>query len=428
MKYKILIILFLSRTLIADVDEYVLNINENLKNGKFQDAVEIFNKAILEHDASSELYYVGSQISIKMDNLDQANKHLVKAIGLDPKNKDYRNDQEKLAELKDLLNRARKTFDSGLINDAIIEYEKLTIKYPQHAIVFYNLGLIYRASEEYSLAVKNYQNAQHLNPFEVKYSLAVKAIAQMHAKEGDLEYRRQEFDFAIEKYQKAIAYYSEYTTAIFKLARTYYKLKDFINAQFYIEQGLSIDPQQEQSEKMLGDIYRNSDNIEQARTHYINAIKINENYFQAFYSLGSLYLSIGRLNEAHDVLNNAILIAPTYAKAYGALGTVEQELGNINKAIQNYSKAIELDSKTYDIHYRLSNAYNINKQFVDAKYSAKNSLNIKRNYAPAYFELGMAEKSLGNRVAAKDAFEKAKKDRNWRKSAQFELELLSKGL
>ena len=79
-----------------------------------------------------------------MDNLDQANKHLVKAIGLDPKNKDYRNDQEKLAELKDLLNRARKTFDSGLINDAIIEYEKLTIKYPQHAIVFYNLGLIYK--------------------------------------------------------------------------------------------------------------------------------------------------------------------------------------------------------------------------------------------------------------------------------------------
>ena len=48
-------------------------------------------------------------------------------------------------------------------------------------------------------------------------------------------------------------------------------------------------------------------------------------------------------------------------------------------------------------------------------------------YAPAYFELGISEKALGNKVAATDAFEKAKKDRNWRKSAQFELDMLSKG-
>ena len=54
-------------------------------------------------------------------------------------------------------------------------------------------------------------------------------------------------------------------------------------------------------------------------------------------------------------------------------------------------------------------------------------MNIKRNYAPAYFELGISEKALGNKVAATDAFEKAKKDKNWRKSAQFELDMLSKG-
>ena len=105
-----------------------------------------------------------------------------------------------------------------------------------------------------------------------------------------------------------------------------------------------------------------------------------------------------------------------------------KELGNILIAINNYSQALEYDEKAYDIHYRLSSVYNIDKQYENAKKSAKASLNIKRNYAPAHFELGMAEKSLGNRIAAKDAFENAKKDRNWRKSAQFELDLISKGL
>ena len=171
-----------------------------------------------------------------MDDLDQANKYFVKAIELDTKNEEYRDAQEKLAEFKDVLTKTRKTFDSGLIDDSIIEYEKLSKKYPEHAIVFYNLGLIYKVSEEYDLAVENYKNAQALNPFEEKYSLAVKAIAQISAKEGDEEYTRQEFDSAIENYQKAISYYPEYTTAIFKLARTYYKLKDFTNARKNLEQ------------------------------------------------------------------------------------------------------------------------------------------------------------------------------------------------
>ena len=196
----------------------------------------------------------------------------------------------------------------------------------------------------------------------------------------------------------------------------------------YLEQGISVDSQQKQSEKMLGDIYRRSDDVEQAIIHYNKAINIDGNYYQAFYSLGSLYLAIGNQNEAHEALSNAILIEPTYSKAYGALGAVEQESGNIETAIENYLKAIEHDVKSYDVHYRLASVYNIDKQYENAKVYAKESINIKRNYAPAYFELGMAEKLLGNKIAAKDAFENAKKVRNWRKAAQFELDLISKGL
>ena len=36
-------------------------------------------------------------------------------------------------------------------------------------------------------------------------------------------------------------------------------------------------------------------------------------------------------------------------------------------------------------------------------------------------------KNTLNKIAAKNAFENAKKDRNWRKSAQFELDLINKG-
>ena len=62
-----------------------------------------------------------------------------------------------------------------------------------------------------------------------------------------------------------------------------------------------------------------------------------------------------------------------------------------------------------------------------AKESAKKCLKIKRNYSTAFFELGISEKELGNKIAAIDAFENAKKNKDWRKAAQFEIEMINKG-
>ena len=61
------------------------------------------------------------------------------------------------------------------------------------------------------------------------------------------------------------------------------------------------------------------------------------------------------------------------------------------------------------------NAWQFPQGGIDAKESAKQSLDIQKNVKKnpeAYFELGIAEKGLGNIVAAKDAFNKSKKTLN----------------
>lgn len=428
MKIHILISFINVFTILSgSAEDHVSLIQRSIDNGDYLAANEQFETAITEFDANAALYFIGGTVAVKLDKLDDANKHLIKAIELDNKNENYRLEQEKLSDLKNGMTNARKTYDSGRIDDAIIDYEKLSTTFSDNAIVFYNLGRVYKVNEEYDLAVKNYKKAKEINPFENKYSLAITAIAQEMAKAGDTEYRRQEFDSAIENYKNAIQYSPEYTTAYFKLARTYFKLRDFENTKIYLEQNLAVDPNQEQSEKMLGDIYRSTGKSGYAIEHYNLAISINANYHQAYYSLGTTLLSNGDLENALIALKSAIQLDSNYAKAYGALGTVEQELGEFDSAINNFIQATTLDPKSYKIHYRLASVYNIQKQHENAKQSAKKCLNIKRNYAPAYFELGISEKALGNKVAATDAFEKAKKDKNWRKSAQFELDMLSKG-
>ncbi len=426
MKY-ILIIILVSLLIPASVESHIENIENSLQNNNYEIAYEKFNVAISEFDANSNLYFTGANIAIKLDKLDDANKYFIKAIELDNKNKNYRKAQENLLVLKNDITNVRKTFDSGRLDQAINEYIELTSKYPNNAIIFYNLGRMYKLNKQYDYAVDNYKIAVKTNPFEEKYKLAIKAIAQQVAKEGDTEYRRQEFDVAIKNYKESISYYPDYTIAYFKLARTYFKIKDYDNAKIYLIKNLLVNPNQEQSEKMLGDVFLRAGEIDSALTHYNNAIKINSNYSKAYYSLGTSLFKINDYAGAKNALQEALVLDSNYAKAYNALGTVYQAQNNFELAVDNFNSCISLDGKSYDSYYRLSSVYNLLEKYELAKTSAKNCLNIKRNYAPAYFELGVSEKALGNNVAASSAFEKAKKDKNWRKLAQYELDMLKKG-
>ena len=84
--------------------------------------------------------------------------------------------------------------------------EKIATNFPKNAIVFYNLGRIYKVNKNYDSAVNNYKKAIKLNPFEEKYKKAVIAVAQEMASNGDIEYRRQEFNSAIHYYKNSINY------------------------------------------------------------------------------------------------------------------------------------------------------------------------------------------------------------------------------
>ena len=424
---NILIIILISLLIPSTVESHIQDIENSLNASNYDIAFEKFNTAITKFDASSDLYFTGGNIAIKLDNLDDANKYFIKAIELDNKNIDYRNAQENLLSLKNDITNARKTFDSGRLDEAINDYLELSSKYPNNAIVFYNLGRMYKVNKQYDDAVKYYKIAAKTNPFEDKYKLAIKAIAQQIAKEGDTEYRRQEFDAAISNYKESINYFPDFTIAYFKLARTYFKIKDYENAKNYLIKNLLVDPNQEQSEKMLGDVFLRYGEIDSALIHYNNAIEINSNYTKAYYSLGTSLYKISDYIGAKNALQQALLLESDYAKAYNALGTVYQAQNELELAVDNFNLCIKIDNNSYDSYYRLSSVYNALKKYDLAKDAAKSCLNIKRNYAPAYFELGVSEKALGNKVAASAAFEKAKKDKNWRKLAQYEIDMLNKG-
>ena len=412
----------------AENNTYENEIRELINNLNYLEAMSQIESTIEKNPESAQIYALASEVSLKLDRLEDSNKFMKLAIENDPKNDVFRSEWEKIEQLNLSLKSAKKTFDSGYVEESINEYNNLISIYPNQGIIHYTLGLIYKSIDNYNLAIYQYNLAVKSNPFEEKYTKAILVISQTMAKKGDTDYRRREYQSAIDYYKKAIEYSPTYSLALFKLARTYYKAGDLANASIYLKKNIQIDYNQEQSHKMLGDIARRNGNIEKAITYYNNAVNINNNYSKAYYSLGSTLIKKGDNENAHLALDTATKLDSTYSKAFGALGLVEQNLENYESAILNYKKAAEIDPKGYDYHYRLASVLNLTNDYEEAKKSAKESINIKRNYAPAFYELGVAEKALGNKVAAISAFEKAQKDKNWRKLAAFEIDLLNKGL
>ena len=91
--------------------------------------------------------------------------------------------------------------------------------------------------------------------------------------------------------------------------------------------------------------------------------------------------------------------------------------------------SVSLNEGNYKSYYLLAEIYNSNKEYQTAKDYAKKAIdkNKRGTLGAAWYHLGIAEKNLKNKAAAQDAFEVAKRDKDWRASAVYELDLLSKG-
>ena len=418
MKNNILISFILVCTnLFGSAEDHLLLIQSSIDAGEYLIAEVNCETAISEYDANAALYFVRAQVAVKLDRLDDANKYFIKAIELDNKNENYRLEQEKLSELKNGLTNARNTFDSGRIDDAISEYGHIITKYPENAMVFYKLGRAYKMNHEYDNAINSFNKAIVLNPFDDKYVNAIKAISNDMVKLGNADYRIKEYDSAMDYYNKAIGYSPQYAPTYFQVANVYLKLQDIDKSIESIITGLSYDSSYAKSHLMLGKLYKRKDNISLAKASISTAINLDNNYTKAYFELGQIYFNEHNFDFAIKEYKNAINSDSTYKKAYLTLGLCEMSIENYNNAELYYRKALSIDDEYIEAYYRLSAVYNLQKKYKEAREMAKKAIYSKQNYAPALYELGFAEMYLCNIVAAKDAFEKAKKDRSIRQSA-----------
>ena len=380
------------------------------------------------YSSSADIHYGMYLLCLGNDDLGCANLHLNRAIQIDGI-QNYYDLSDSLTIYRDLLENARRAVKKENYNIGIEDYENVINRFPNRAIPFYELGVLYETINDRVNAIKYLNESIKYNPNKEQYKLAIYGIAQSISREADEDSRRQDFNSAIPKYIEAISYYPEFTQAYFQLAKAFYSLGDYKQAKSYLLQCLELNPNQLQPLMMLATIYKKMKDSMSAEKYYRKAIKVDPNSYKAHFRLGTLLMKQD-LNSARMSLQKAADIKENYYNAHETLGIVNMQLGKYDEAVTNFSNTIDIlgekSSKRYKSLYLLADIFNGKEDYLTARDYALSAVDIKENGGAANYHLGIAYKNLNERYLAKSAFERASKDKDWRASAKYELDLMKK--
>ena len=205
---------------------------------------------------------------------------------------------------------------------------------------------------------------------------------------------------AVEEYDKALAIDKDY--------RTYY------------QKGMAL---------------KRANKYDDARDAFENCLKVNPNFEAAYNALGGVYFSLGKYQEAADnfekvietTKNNSVkkMVQANIALAYTKLGTIAMSDGNSTKAIGFLEKAVS--NSDYDAAYlALAKIYNETGSYDKSIGAAEKALKYRKTITTGgpYYYMGLDYKSKGDLEKAKEMFTQAKRDSEYRKTAEYELTAL----
>ena len=247
-------------------------------------------------------------------------------------------------------------FSNGKKKEAIIEIEALTKNYPLAPLLFNISGSFYQSTGQLDFAVKKFEQALALKP----------SYAEAHYNLGVTLRGLGQIEEAIKSYKNALTNKKVFPNAHYNLGNAYSSLKQFDTAIKHFESAIIFNPKHAQAYNNLGLANKQLGKDFEAGKNFDNALIINPNYADAANHRGSIFQNGGDLKNAIKYYQRSLAIDPNLADAYNNIGLCEVELNKTVNAIKSFEDAISIDPSFANAYYNLSQFkhYNFSKEQV----------------------------------------------------------------
>lgn len=154
---------------------------------------------------------------------------------------------------------------------------------------------------------------------------------------------QNDFDSAIQNFDKAIAFKPTYAVLFYNRASAYYNKNDLDRALEWLEQTIKLNADFDLAYYLRSYIYSNKNELEKADQDINKAIELNPNESDYYSQRGNLNLIRKNNDEAIKDFNRATIVAPNEPQSYESLARAYAYLKKFDLAEKNFNRAIELD-------------------------------------------------------------------------------------
>ena len=218
-------------------------------------------------------------------------------------------------------------------------------------------------------------------------SLNYFACAQDLLQLGIDKIQKREYKSAIEDLKKAVEKTPKSSKAHFYLGEAYFLTKRYDEAEVSLKKAIDLDDEFAQAYKRLGDVYSIKKLYREALEQYARAVKLDKKNSDYQLALGLAYLDVDSVDKAIATISQAHINNQKDPAPLVALGDAYLKLNVPVMAVDNYKKAIELDSNYAEAHKKLGDVYYtkmkmykdaLNEYIVYANLDSTNADNLEK--------------------------------------------------
>jgi len=401
---------------------------------KYQDALPVYQKLIDLMPDDADNYLAVSQIYRELNQLDEAEQNLLKA-------RQYAPGDVKIMYNEAMLYEAQGRYEDAIrvLSDAIVGVKQSTVLPSRRrslAILYQQLGQLYRDRQNYQAAAYTYDELGHLGDEEDRRSRML--LMDTYREARDLPKALQVGKEAVAKYPKDPAVQSREASLLAEngqvdeavkilrtqLTNTEADRETYLNIAQVYERGrrykeaeeaakaaeaLPGDPRDNETTYfLLGAIYERQKQYDHAEEQFKKVISLDPGNGPALNYYGFMLGDLGqRLDEAQEMVQTALKLEPYNGAYLDSLGWIYYKQGKYNEAESWLHKALERDPHDPNIHSHLGDVYAKQGRSEQAAAEWEKSLTEWHRSLPADMEadkIAEVEKKVGSvkhRVAQK---------------------------
>lgn len=213
-----------------------------------------------------------------------------------------------------------------------------------------------------------------------------------------------QIDEAIALFEQILSHVPNQADALHGLGLCYAQKKMFAQAVHYLKEAVTVAPQIPAFHNNLGNAYKLTGNLELAKSHYLEALRLKSPYSDAHNNLGSIYYLQGQYNEAKNQYQKALRINPKLWDAHFNIANCYINQSFYLEAKPHLEEVLKLRPDHLGAINNLGIIYCILKQFEAAKPLLKKTLEREPNNVEALFHLGIANASTNELEEAKQNY------------------------